>query len=95
MGYQVFSFYESTLILLLNARTIISFAGIVLLVVGNWSWNRSWELYRPPENPPRLPPEEMTTLPFMIHRDLHASTWWLPAVGPFWPLATFWIGANG
>jgi hypothetical protein len=52
MGYQVFSFYESTLILLLNARTIISFAGIVLLVVGNWSWNRSWELYRPPENPP-------------------------------------------
>ena len=46
MAYS--SFYrQAGLILLLNARTIVSLVGILLLVIGNWSWNRIWELYHP------------------------------------------------
>lgn len=40
------NFYQPSLILLLNARSIISLLGIITLVIGNWSWNREWDLYR-------------------------------------------------
>lgn len=40
------NFYQPSLILLLNARTFTSLLGIIILVLGNWSWNREWDLYR-------------------------------------------------
>eukprot|EP00977_Amphora_coffeiformis_P002187 scaffold425_cov175-Amphora_coffeaeformis.AAC.46 len=49
MAYsQANTFYSQPgLILLLNARTVVSLVGIVFLVVGNFWWNRIWESYHP------------------------------------------------
>ena len=50
MAYgQYMSFFQESLVILLNARSIFSLTGIIFLVVGNWSWNRVWDTYRPTE----------------------------------------------
>lgn len=47
MSFSQYDYSEAGLILLLNARTLVSLLGILLLVIGNWSWNRIWEVYHP------------------------------------------------
>jgi hypothetical protein len=44
-GYQqnpYYGWYEYGLVILLNARTILSLLGIVCIVKGTWQWNREW-----------------------------------------------------
>lgn len=47
MAYQQFfmTFFEPSLVLLMNLRTAASLLGIILIIVGSWSWNRAWDVY--------------------------------------------------